>query len=48
MASDMRADAKALQIAGQFDHNLTLHILNSFLEAGGSNKKRNSTPFYWK
>ena len=39
MASDLRADAQQLDIAGQYDHNLTLHMLDSFMEAGGSNNE---------
>jgi hypothetical protein len=39
MASEIRADALELEIAGQYDHNITLHILDAFLEAGGSNNE---------
>ena len=35
MASDIRRLAKELTSAGQYDHNLTLNILNNFLLAGG-------------
>ncbi len=35
MALDLRSYAKELEVAGQYDHNLTLHMLNSFLDAGG-------------
>lgn len=36
LASAFRLDAKELEIAGQYDHNLTLHMLDAFLEGGGS------------
>jgi hypothetical protein len=36
LASAFRQDAKELEIAGQYDHNLTLHMLDAFLEGGGS------------
>jgi hypothetical protein len=39
MASDLRADAHQLDIAGQYDPNLTLHMLDSFMEAGGNNNE---------
>jgi len=39
MASDFRADAQLLEIAGQYDHNLTLHMIDAFLEAGGLNNE---------
>ena len=39
MASEIRADALELEIAGQYDHNITLHILDAFLEAGGPNNE---------
>ena len=39
MASEIRADALELEIAGQYDHNITLHILDAFLEAGGQNNE---------
>ena len=39
MAADLRADAKELDIAGHYDHSLTLHMLDAFLEAGGSNNE---------
>jgi hypothetical protein len=39
MASDLRAEARELEIAGQYDHNLTLHMLDAFLEGGGNNNE---------
>ena len=36
MAIDFRADIKELEIAGQYEHNLSLIILEAFLSAGGS------------
>ena len=39
MAVELRADALELDIAGQYDHNLTLHMLDAFLEAGGANNE---------
>lgn len=35
MANDVRRIAKELTSAGQYDHNLSLSILNNFLLAGG-------------
>ena len=39
MASDMRADAKILETARQYEHSLTQLMLDNFLEAGGSNNE---------
>lgn len=39
MASDMRRDAQFLITARQYDHNLTLNMLDNFLEAGGTNNE---------
>lgn len=39
MSLDLQASARELSIAGQYDHNLTLHMLESFLEAGGPNNE---------
>ncbi len=39
MALNLQAYAKELELAGQYDHNLTLHMLNSFLEAGGQDNE---------
>ncbi|KAI2508244.1 hypothetical protein MHU86_6173 [Fragilaria crotonensis] len=36
LASDFRKDARELTTAGQYDHNLTLTMLKTFLLAGGS------------
>jgi hypothetical protein len=36
MAIDFRADVRELEIAGQYEHNLSLIILEAFLSAGGS------------
>ena len=36
LAADFRKDARELTTAGQFDHNLTLTMLKTFLMAGGS------------
>ena len=36
MAIDFRADVRELEIAGQYEHNLSLIILDAFLSAGGS------------
>ena len=36
LASDFRKDARELTTAGQFDHNLTLTMLKTFLLAGGT------------
>ena len=36
MAIDFRADVQELEIAGQYEHNLSLIILEAFLSAGGS------------
>jgi hypothetical protein len=35
LATDFRKDARELVIAGQYDHNLTLRMLDAFLEGGG-------------
>jgi hypothetical protein len=32
MAADQRADCRELEIAGQYDHNCTLHLLEGFLD----------------
>ena len=39
MAADYRTAAKKLTTAGQYDHNLTLNMLNSFLDAGGKDNE---------
>jgi GAG-pre-integrase domain/Zinc knuckle len=39
MASDMRADAKILETARQYEHSLTQLMLDNFLEAGGANNE---------
>ena len=36
LSQDFQTDAKELTIAGQYDHNLTLKMLNIFLLAGGN------------
>jgi hypothetical protein len=35
MAAFLRAKAKELSTAGRYEHRLTLHMLDNFLEAGG-------------
>ena len=39
MASSLRKNARELEIAGQYDHNLTLHMLDNFLCAGGEDNE---------
>ena len=39
MAVANRADAEELFNAGQYDHNLTLHMLKNFLLAGGTDNE---------
>jgi hypothetical protein len=35
LGTDYRKDAKILEAAGQYDHSITLHMLKTFLKAGG-------------
>ena len=48
LASDFRRDAKLLVKAGQYDHNLTLVMLKSFIKAGGEGTDGHAfrTPLY--
>jgi hypothetical protein len=48
LASDFRRDAKLLIKAGQYDHNLTLVMLKSFIQAGGQDTNGHAfrTPLY--
>ncbi|MHA7927707.1 MAG: hypothetical protein ACX936_21115, partial [Marinobacter sp.] len=39
LAAAFRADAKELTIAGQYDHNLTMRMLDTFLAAGGEHNE---------
>jgi hypothetical protein len=39
LANDFRADAKELDTAGQYDHTLSLVMLESFLEGGGKDNE---------
>ena len=39
MATDMKRDARALEIAGQYEHTLTYTMSEAFMEAGGTNNE---------
>lgn len=44
LVQDYRADAMALEVAGQYEHNLTLAMIKSFLKAGGKDNEEYRFP----
>jgi len=45
MSQDFLTDANELEIAGQYDHNLTLNMLEAFLEGGGKEHTRDAEDY---